>query len=202
MLLIIPILILLHQSFAVAENPVPSHAITEDEQANSIGQLAKHLACNNCPSALSSSLRYPNKNDPSFNQTTNQPKIIINSKESCKSDSECGASGSNMLICYNGICSSPLRRPKINPKSELECGDIERAECFQQCYPPVADDRRDNDEKKDRKQMMYCSYCCLDCTCDADEQERNSVPPEVVSLLYRGTPENTNIDNDQSLRRL
>ena len=191
-------ILLLNESTA-KEEPIT----TADDQAVSIGVLASQLHCKQCGKRPTSSiLSIDNDRSP---PTITSPPLPTppppqNKKKkfahaSCRSDAEC----EHKLVCIQGSCANPLRRKKVKKevlhvRMDDECDGNARATCFDDCYPMKS-------TPEDRKHLLYCSYCCLDCTCDPNEEANpeRTVPAEVLTVL------NINVKkvlNNSSLRRL
>ena len=82
--------------------------------------------------------------------------------------------------------------PTADP-TPLPCDVDAKANCFDGCYPPGS---------IERKHMMYCSYCCLECKCDAEmnpSKLKDWVPIEVRS--YGAAKQWTTFKRRRRLRR-
>ena len=155
-----------------------SHAADTDAaeaQAASIGILASQIACKKSPNChtsrnAGSSTSSSNLSSPSSQHApakTLIQDIAVSQKISTKS-----ASASS-----NG--EERASRNDVTGDNNEECGDEDRADCFDQCYPPGTDGPR--------KHMLYCSYCCLSCRCDPKDENNPdaSIPADVVQALRR-----------------
>lgn len=177
-----------------------------ESQAASIGILASQIACkklSNCRSTSKISSN-PSSNPPiagaskiSSNPSSNPPFV---SQKSAQYKDGAPSTSSSTSTTFKSERGKRVIKDRANKKDDAsnsmhtgggnsvsnnkgsnkeQCGDEDRAKCFEQCYPTGTNGPR--------KHMLYCSYCCLSCRCDEKEENNPdaTIPADVVQVLGR-----------------